>query len=344
MAVTIKDIAQAAGVSHTTVSRALRGSATLAPRTVARIQEIAKELGYIPNTVARGLKTKRSGILGVLITHIHDPFFAEVISGIEDVLLQNNYSLFLASSYANPQREADIVQAMSAQRVDGVIICSTQVSEAHRQQLEQFGVPTVLMNNQATEEMANSLYHDDMYGSRTVTEHLIGLGHGRIAYLGNEKTGRTNSDRLTGYQQALQAAGLAHNPAYVVQCASGSIQSGAAGASHLLRLTPRPTAVVCFSDRIAIGAMQTLHQAGWRIPETCSLTGFDNIEMAAYTAPPLTTFNQPKRQMGIEAAQMMLSIIEQAGQASPAIKVMQGQLVVRASTAVPPPTNEQDSV
>jgi len=204
VSVTIKDIARIAGVSHTTVSRALRGHSNISQDTVDRVQQISNDLGYVPNKAASGLKTRRSGILGVIVRRIVDPFFGEVLDGIEGVLSEGGYSLFLASSQRDPEREATIVRLMSERRVDGVIICSTQVGEEHRQQLEQFGVPTVLINNQASDDITHSVYHDDAEGSQQLTRHLIESGHTKIAYLGNARAGRTTEDRKQGYQAALK--------------------------------------------------------------------------------------------------------------------------------------------
>jgi DNA-binding LacI/PurR family transcriptional regulator len=337
VAVTIKDIAKVAGVSHTTVSRALRGNPAIAPQTVARIQQIAGELHYVPNTVARGLKTSRSGVLGVIVRRIVDPFFSEVLQGIEDVLHAAGYSLFLAASDRDPDREKAIVRAMSERRVDGVIICSSQVGEEHRQQLERFGVRTVLINNQASEDSAYSVYHDDVAGSRAITGHLLALGHRRISYLGNARAGRTSADRWQGYAEAMAAAGAPILPGYVVQGPNGLPEGGASGAEHFLLLAQRPTAIVCYNDMMAIGAMQALQQAGQRVPADCSITGFDNIELAAYVTPALTTFDQPKYELGQQAAGMMLRLLgEEPGPAvEPAILVLRGKLCVRDSTGPP---------
>ena len=341
MAVTIKDIARAAGVSHTTVSRALRRHPAIATDTIDRIQQLAKELGYVPNTVARGLKTNRSGVLGVIVRRIVDPFFAEVLHGIEDVLHDEGYSLFLAASNRDPDREKEIVRLMSERRVDGVLICSTQVGEEHRQQLERFSAPSVLINNQASEDSAHSVYHDDADGSRQLTRHLIQLGHTRIAYLGNARAGRTTEDRRCGYQAALSESGLTLRPEYITNGPNGLAEGGVLGVQHFLALAQPPTAVVCYNDVMAIGAIQALQRAGRLVPGDCSVTGFDDIELAAYVNPSLTTFSQPKYELGRQAATMMLRLLNNgAGAGLPAtsdIVRLRGELVVRASTA-PPPT------
>lgn len=340
MAVTIKDIARAAGVSHTTVSRALRGNPLIAPETVARIQTIAEDLGYVPNTVARGLKTNRSAIMGVMVRRIVDPFFAEVLHGIEDVLYAEGYSLFLASSNRDPERERAIIRTMSEHRVDGVLICSTAAGEEYRAQLDHFSMPSVVVNNEAAEEIEFSVYHDNLEGSRQIVDYLIRLGHRRIAYVGNTVSGRATADRLLGYKAALEAATIEVDRKLIVGSNNGKPEGGAKAAVELLALPELPTAVVCYNDMMAFGVIKTLQDAGCRIPEDCSVVGFDNIEMAAFYNPPLTTFDQPKYELGQLAAEMLLKLISQNAKKQrlhldePIVR-LRGHLVER-TTAAPP--------
>jgi len=228
MATTIKDIASRAGVSHTTVSRALHGHPAIPSHTVERIRKIADEMGYEPNRAARGLKTMRTATLGVIVRRIDDPFFTEVLQGIEDCLHGQGYSLILAASHRDAERERAITRVMSAHRVEGVILCFTQVSDEHRRRLERFRVRTVLINNQATDSSANAVYHDDAYGSHEVTCHLIGQGHTRIAYLGNAGAGVTTKKRLDGFMEAMREAGLPVEPEYIVEGPNGRPQGGVA--------------------------------------------------------------------------------------------------------------------
>lgn len=334
--VTIKDIAKEAKVSHTTVSRALRGHPAIATDTASRIQRLADELGYVPNTVARSLKMKRSQVLGVIVRRITDPFFAEVLHGIEDVLQDEGYSLFLAASHRDPGREREIIRLMSERRVDGVIICSTEVDTSHGAYLKRFNVPSVLINNQAQEDITYSVYHDDVEGSRQLTQHLINLGHHHIAYLGNGNAGRTNEDRRIGCRQALIEAQIPIEQSFFVDSPNGMPEGGAMIAEKLVALSPRPTAIVCFNDMVAVGTIRALQQANLRVPEDCSVVGFDNIDLSAYVNPPLTTFDQPKYELGRQAAQMMLQVLNDESGLDPAGStiILQGRLIERQSTAV----------
>jgi DNA-binding LacI/PurR family transcriptional regulator len=339
MSTTIKDIARQANVTHSTVSRALRGSPLISAETTARIRQVAAELGYHPSVAARSLKTKRSQALGVILSHIADPFFSEILQGIDDIAQQNGYSLFIAAAQHDPQREKAIVKTMHEHRVDGVILCSTPFSTEQSQQLLAYNIPLVVVNNQAAEDYRFSIYHDDVDGSQQVTSHLVNLGHRRIAYLGNARSGRTTHDRLKGFQQVMQAAGLPVPDEYIYQVEGGGAEEGRRGIEYFLRLPELPTALVCYNDMLAIGVLQGLQQAGVRVPEQVSVTGFDNIVYSAYTNPPLTTLDQPKRYIGSEAARLMLELLATTGkEADPHaanIRKLKGQLLVRQSTAPP---------
>jgi DNA-binding LacI/PurR family transcriptional regulator len=339
MGITIKDIAKQAGVAHTTVSRALRGSPLVAEDTAARICEIADDMGYSPSAAARSLKTNRSQVLGVIVSHIADPFFSEILQGIDDIAQQAGYSLFIATAQHDPVREKSIVKTMREHRVDGVILCSTPFAAEQSQQLSFHEIPIVVINNQSAENYRYSIYHDDVAGSRQITRHLIALGHRRIAYLGNALSGRTTQDRLSGFQQEMESAGLPLPPAYIHQVQGGDAEHGLAGVACFLALSERPTALVCYNDLLAIGALKGLLEAGIKIPDQFSVTGFDNIAISAFTSPPLTTFDQPKRSIGAEAARLMLELLDtpegQADYPTSNIRLLQGSLLVRQSTAPP---------
>ncbi|MCA9998377.1 MAG: substrate-binding domain-containing protein, partial [Anaerolineales bacterium] len=276
----------------------------------------------------------RSHVLGVIVRRIVDPFFAEVLHGIEDVLHTAGYGLFLAASHRDPERERQVMQAMGERRVDGVIISSAQISPEQLRRLDRFDVPFVLINNQALDEPdIYAVYHDDAYGCRQITQYLLGLGHRRIAYLGNERGGRTNVKRQQGYEAVLQQAELPLRADYITLGATGTPEGGAEAIKHLLALDELPTAVICYNDMMAVGAIQAIHQAGLRVPNDISITGFDDVALAAYITPPLTTFHQPQYELGHEAAAMMLRVLNNdQNLVQPEAIVLHGELVVRQST------------
>ena len=341
MSITIKDIAKEAGVSHSTVSRALRGSSLISEETTKHIQETALALGYLPSAAARSLKTNRSQALGVIVSNIDDPYFSEILQGIEEIAQGNNYSMFMAASQRDLEREGTIVQAMRQHRVDGVIICSTTFSDQQSRHFSKYDIPIVVVNNQAAEDYRYSIYHDDVDGSRQLTRHLIELGHRKIAYLGNSNSGRTTLDRLAGFRQEMEFANLPVPDTYIHEIPGSEPEKADFAVNQFLRLPDHPTALVCFNDMMAIGVLKSLQSRGVCVPEEISVTGFDNIVFSNYTNPPLTTFDQPKRFIGQKAAELILSLLESTSKINvpeQKIQVLKGNLLVRQSTA-PPPSN-----
>lgn len=340
MPVTIKDVARVSAVSHSTVSRALRGNPLIAEETAQRIRQVALELGYLPSAAARSLKTNRTQALGVILSSVDDPFFGEILQGIEEVAQDCGYSLFIAASQRDPQREEHIVQTMREHSVDGAIICSSSFNSDQSMQFSKFGIPIVVVNNQSAEDYRYSIYHDDVDGSRQVTRHLIELGHRRIAYLGNASSGRTNLDRLTGFRREMQAAGLGIPPDFIHFVPGGGAEQGLSEVRHFLGLPEKPTALVCFNDMMATGVLKGFHLAGVSVPGEISVTGFDNIIFSAYTNPPLTTFDQPKRFIGAEAARLVLELLAAPAAGEnlddlPRVRILKGSLLVRQSSAPP---------
>lgn len=345
MQVTVKDIAKKAGVSHSTVSRALHSNPLISEETKVRIQQLALEMGYLPSAAARSLKTKHSHALGVIVSAIDDPFFSGILQGVEGIAQKRGYSVLMAASQRDHEREQAIVQDMRKRQVDGLIICSASFSTEQLRKLLDYGIPIVVVNNQAAEEYRYSIYHDDVDGSQQVTQHLIKLGHKRIAYLGNSLSGRTTLDRLTGFRQEMESAGLDIPHEYVFEVAGSSPEDGFNALNHFLNLPNRPTALFCFNDMLAIGVLKGLHAAGIRVPEGFSVVGFDNIVFSAYTNPSLTTLDQPKRHIGAEAARLILGLLDPlASEEAPGqeIQKLKGRLLIRQSTA-PPPIDQRPS-
>ena len=179
MPVTIKDIAREAGVSHATVSRALNGNPAIPEKTAIAIRELAIEMGYLPSAAARGLKTNRSKVLGVIVSRIDNPYFGEIVQGIEDALQGSGYSIFMASSHQDYAQEKNIIKAFGEHRVDGVIIGSISFNREHVELLKKYDIPIVVINNQSPRVYHNSIAHDDVFGAQQITSHLLGLGHKR---------------------------------------------------------------------------------------------------------------------------------------------------------------------
>jgi DNA-binding LacI/PurR family transcriptional regulator len=329
MAVSIKDVARAAQVSHSTVSRALSHSTLVREETRKRIQQLAEEMGYTPNAAARSLVTKRTGALGLVVTTIADPFISEVVRGIEETALDEGYGVILSQSNAEVSRELAATRALREKRVDAVIVSASRVGDLYMPLLEEIQVPIVLVNSEQSSKRVHFVLSDDVQGGRLATEHLLSLGHRRIGYVTGPPDGKSSENRLRGYRQALQAAGIEPTPQWVAQ-GTGHYHGGEKGLQTLLSVAPELTAVFCYNDTTAIGALRFARGRGMRVPEDLSLIGFDDILFAAYTEPPLTTIAQQKYEMGRLVARMAFELI--AGQQVQDI-VLPTRLVIRESCA-----------
>jgi DNA-binding LacI/PurR family transcriptional regulator len=330
MPVSIKDIARLAGVSHSTVSRALHKSPLIPTRTAQRIQRIAEEQGYRASAVARSLVTRRTQAIGVVVTSIADPFNGDVVDGIEEVANERSYSVILATSQADPDRELAVVRACQERRVDGILVASSRVGALYVPLLSELEVPIVLLNNQGQGDFAYSVRIDNIHGMRLATEHLLALGHRRIAYVGDRFGLYSDEERFAGYREALDARGIPVSDALVVQ-GDGKADEGAASLDRLLNTQSRPTAVACYNDVTALGLMHHAEELGISVPGELSVTGFDDIPFAAFTRPSLTTVRQPRRDMGRRAMRLLFALLDR----EPVEKtlVINGELIVRGSTA-----------
>ena len=329
--VSIKDIAEAAGVSHSTVSRALRGAGRMSDETRRRILELAKEMGYTPDAQARSLVKGRTNTVGVVVTTIADPFVVDVVDGIEDVAQGAGYSVFLSSSHMDPQREMGVVETFRQRRVDAVIVTSSRVGSLYAADLEQFGAPIVLINNQQAGRYLYSVSADEVDGARIATEHLLALGHRRIGYIGSSFRPVSSKRRQQGYREALEARGVALDSAMeALPAVQSDLDAGRRGLEMLW--SQRPTAILTYNDMTALGVLQKARQLSIAIPQHLSLMGFDNIEVTQFVTPTLSTVHQPRKTMGRAAMEMALKLLhdEQVEQTN---ILFSCRLVVRESTA-----------
>jgi LacI family repressor for deo operon, udp, cdd, tsx, nupC, and nupG len=328
----IKDIARLAKVSHSTVSRALSRSPLVNAATAERIRQIAQQTGYRPSAAARSLVTSRTHTIGVVVTDITDAFAAEVVRGIEDAAAAHDYSILLANSNADADREMRVVQCFEERRVDGIIVTSSRVGSVYAALLSRTAVPIVLLNNQHPSDFLHSVMIANAEASNLATRHLIQLGHKRIAYIGDRFGRQSDTERFAGYRAALDDADIAFQPEYVVH-GDGKAQGGGEAMRKLLCLRRRPTAVFCYNDMTALGAMNAIRERGLNIPRDVSVVGFDDLFFAEYTDPPLTTIRQPMRDMGRRAVETVVGLI--AGSSSTHNTKITGELIVRRSTAAP---------
>lgn len=330
----LHDIARAAGVSHSTVSRALRDSPLISVEVRRRIHSIAEALGYVPNAVAQSLQGRRTRAVGVLVTTISDPFFSDVVAGMEAVARPAGYSLLLAATHNDPQQEREGLAEFQRRRVDGLIMASSR-GLPDRSLIAE--LPLVLVNSSAS-RVAPGLHLvsvDDRGGARMAVDHLLSLGHRRIGYLGTISRAASNRRRRTGYRDALRAAGVAFDPALCIDAPSFDAESdadvavGRAFAPTLL--AHGVSAIFCYNDMIAIGALRACCEEHMSVPQRISIVGFDDVAPARYCTPELTTVRQPRPQLGAAAMQLLIDLLDDREASN---RTFTPELVVRASTAV----------
>lgn len=325
--VTIKTIAEAVGVTHGTVSRALRGDTRVKPETTLAIQEAALRLGYRPSKLGRALKTQRTGALAIVVSYISDPFYSEVIQAVHDRLFPLEHSLFMVATEHDPARQRAAAQSLSNSLVDGVFVCCLPGLTPPFQELGK-SVPLVTINCDPA-KYPYDVVHDDAGAVRDCLAHLMQLGHRKIGYLGAHTGGYAQRVRLQAF--TAYAAEMALN-ASVYTAEDVKVESGEAAMAAWLQEwgANGPTALVCFNDTVAIGACKAAREAGLSIPDNLSVLGFDDIEMATYVQPALTTFAQPRYEIGRAAAEMMLALLAGGQPAAPLL--LRGELRVRQST------------
>jgi len=335
--VSIKDIARLAGVSSPTVSRALQGRGRVSTLTRERITQLANEIGYTPSLVARGLVTQRSYCVGVVVPSFADPFHSQVAQGIEEEARRHQYSIFLANTDVDPARELEIARTFHGRQVDGIIVSSSRVGNRYAAWLQETGIPMVLLNAHVAFDQIHSIYHDDYQGICLVMQHLIARGYRRIAYISNARGVRASVERQRAWFDSMQVAALP--PELLVNGPNGRFHGGAIATKQLLAQAQAlwqapPDAICCYNDTMAIGALAELRAQGLKTPTDVAVTGFDDIDVTEFVDPPLTTIRQPRHQMGVQAMQLLLTLIDDrtANGYVPRTTVMLGELVVRSST------------
>jgi LacI family transcriptional regulator/LacI family repressor for deo operon, udp, cdd, tsx, nupC, and nupG len=300
-------------------------------------------MGYTPNALAQSLQTHRSHTLGLVVTSIADPFFTDVVRGVEEMARPAGFSVFLSASYNNPAQEVDVIETFHRRRVDGILVASGRISSNYEEHLSRVKVPTVLVNNEAQGDgrRLHWVRVDDDLGAQLATDHLLQLGHRAIGYLGVANRPRSNEQRHAGYRAALAAAGIAAPAAWVAIPDGGSGDDGQDGPVADLtagqRLLPQLlaagiSAVFCFNDMVAVGALLACRARGLVVPRDLSIVGYDDIEVARYVTPPLTTVAQPRLRLGNLATRVLLVLLADR----PVLNhVLPPVLAIRESTAPP---------
>jgi DNA-binding LacI/PurR family transcriptional regulator len=326
MPVSIKDIAKKAGVTPSTVSRALKNHPSIGAETTQRIHELAKELGYIPSAVARSLVSSRSNTIGVAVNDFLNPFYVNLISNIEEAVQDNPYHIFVSSFHRNKERELALTEVFFESRLAGVIVLGSLIDRGYLAWPNRAAMPIVLVSAPAY-PFSVSVNH--YLGVCQAVEHLIGLGHRQIAFVAQGHHSHTEKQRLQGYRATLTQHHLPVDDRLIV-AGDGGMTGGIAAVPRLLALPHRPTAIICYNDMTAVGVINGLQQQGYRVPQDFSVVGFDDLSIASAYSPSLTTVRQPAQQIGQGAIDILRRLIQ--GETDTAVRIFEPEFIVRQST------------
>ena len=328
---TIKDIARKAGVAPSVVSRALNNKYGVKDSTKNLILKLAKEMNYYPNTAARSLVTRRTDTIGIMMADISEPYYSQLIKGMEYVANQTGYTLLFSNSYESVEHNRVLQKMIYAQRVDGLIIVGSNIREKNFSlALFEQEIPFVLVERNFSDPRVNCIWVDNVAGAYLATKYLVEKGHRKIGHMAGNLYYQVALDRLEGYKKALLEAGIDYSEELVV---SGNFvwQSGYETMKDILRHYPQCTAVFVASDAMAYGALQAITEAGLIVPDDIGIIGFDDLEFSNLTNPPLTTIRQPRYRMGQKAMEMLTDILR--GEEKNGIKIpLDPELIVRQST------------
>ncbi len=324
---TIGQVAQAAGVSPSTVSRVLNGTAVVSEAKKHAIDEAIAQLGFVPNPIARGLAGGRTFSVGVVTQALDSPFYGTAMRGIEDELVPGGYNALFVSGHWNAAVEARCIEVLQSRRVDGVIVLTGRLTD---QLLKSYArmQPLVVTGRSLKAPGLFAMHFDNFEGGRLATQHLLQLGHRRIAFIAGDSDHPDATERLRGYQAALEQAGIAYEPNLVVPGEYLEV-SGLLAVDRLLGTGQRFTAIFAANDQMAVGAALGLQRRSLRVPEDVSIVGFDDLPTSQYAIPPLTSIEQPAYELGRLAAQGLLQML--AG-GKPNITMPLPRLIARESS------------
>jgi len=327
---TVLDIARQAGVSRATVSLVLRGSERIKPETAEKVRKAMKEVGYVYNRAAANLRSARTNFVGMVMSDLKNPFFSELAVGIEDSLYRLGLTPILANTNDDLARQRQVLQSMLEYGVLGVILSPARATDASHLSLPPTAPPVILAMRKIEGCDLPYVGQDNANGARKATEHLIALGHRRIAFFGGDQSITTRQERYHGYCRALTAAGLPVLPELLFET-EVSRDGGGEAMARALESSAKPTAAVCYNDIIAIGATRTLAMRGLKAGEDFAIVGFDNLSEAKDNSPPLTTIDAETMAMGGRAAQILIGLLDGPSSTVPTAITGGSHLVVRKS-------------
>lgn len=323
------DVAREAGVSLMTVSRVVNGKDGISASTRQHVQAIIDRLGYRPSSIARGLVTRRTGTIGLIVPDNTNPFFSEVAQGAEHEAYAEGYNVFLCNTEEDPQRELTVLQSLEEKRVDGIVLCSSRLEDEVLHTVLANHPAAVLVNRPLERPGLGLVRVDDVQCGKLASEHLLRTGHRAIGMLAGPAHSYSGRGRIAGYRTALQAAGISPDPGWIEYCLP-VVEEGRDAAIALLTAHPEITALYCYNDLVAVGALQACASLGRTVPHDVAIIGNDNIPLAALVTPPLTTCHVSQYDIGSQAMRLLLNQIEGCPDGCEDV-VIQPELIVRAS-------------
>ncbi len=330
----IHEVARRARVSIATVSRTINGVPTVTPQLSRRVWKVVKELGYYPNTQARALVSGRSRIFGLIVSEITNPFFPEIVQGFEDIAVQHNYEILTTSTVHDPKRMALSVRRMIERRVEGVAIVTFGMEEELFHDLKARQVPLVFIDVGPSLPRVSNIRIDYLHGIRQAIQHLAALRHEEIAFISGPLLLKTAVARQRAFLQAMEEVGLSVEPKFQIE-GNHTMEGGIEALKQLLRLPKPPTAVLCSNDMTAIGVMRQAYEDGINVPDDLSVIGFDDIRLAQFITPPLTTVKMSQTEIARLAFHALLSELQRKSSAPNGSEyVLRTSLVLRDSTAM----------
>jgi LacI family transcriptional regulator len=334
--ITLRDVADRAGVHASTVSRALNPdtSSMVKPNVARRVTEAAQQLGYRPNPIASSLRTNRTLTVGIVIPDITNPLFPPIIRGIEDTLAPAGYTAIIANTDNDPDRERLTVERMRERRVDGLILATARRKDDLIDTCRREDIPLVLINRTIDGDGVASVVNDEALGMKLVVDHMLALGHSKIAYVGGPKHLSTGYLRNRGFRRAMRRAGITPDPDLIALTENFREAPGRLACTDLLSRGKNFTAIIAANDLLALGCLDALAEAGLHCPDDISLSGFNDMPFLDRVTPPLTTVKISHYHMGTRAAETILDLAKQAEVPVQRL-LLEPQLVVRASTTPP---------
>ncbi len=332
----IRSVAARANVSIATVSRTINRVPTVNAKLAKRVWSAIHELGYVPNTQARALGSGRSGMLGLVVSEITNPFFPELIQGFEDVAIENGFEILISSTNYDPKRMEVCIRRLLERKAEGVAIMTFGIEQPLFEQLAERNIPLVFVDAGPDRPGVSVLKIDYAHGIRQGVQHLAALGHRKIGFISGPMRLHSARSRSTAFRQALDECGIDHRPEWQVE-GDHTLEGGIKAMEKILECASRPSAVMCSNDMTAIGVLHKAFRVGLRVPADLSVIGFDDIQMAKVTIPPLTSIQMSRVDLAKAAVKALKAHIVEGGNPQREYKI-DTHLVVRESTTFPPGT------